>query len=101
MLRVRTGKRELIFCIKRGIENPTQYLETVVVLNIINAYGNDILEYALTISKVFYTGKYEENSSKHGAMQWNGISKANSKITFSLIKLEKQTFKRKCCPKFY
>ena len=84
-----------------GLKNPTQYLETVVVLNIINAYGNDILEYALTISKVFYTGKYEENSSKHGAMQWNGISKANSKITFSLIKLEKQTFKRKCCPKFY
>ena len=69
MLRVANRKRELVFRIKRGIENPTQYLETVVVLNIINAYGNDILEYALTISKVFYTGKYGENSSKHEAMQ--------------------------------
>ena len=69
MLRVANRKRELVFRIKRGIENPTQYLETVVVLNIINAYGNDILEYAPTISKVFYTGKYEKNSAKHGAMQ--------------------------------
>ena len=29
------------------------------------------LKYTPTISKVFYTGKYKENSAKHGAMQWN------------------------------
>ena len=35
--------------------------DKLIVSNIINAYGNDNLEYTPTVSKVQSTGKYEEN----------------------------------------
>ena len=70
MLRVANRKiANLISVLAERLNTQRNTKRQLIVSNIINAYGNDILEYALTISKVFYTGKYEKNSAKHGAMQ--------------------------------
>jgi len=62
MLRVANRKiANLISVLAERLNTQRNTKRQLIVSNIINAYGNDNLKYALTLSKVFYTRKYEEN----------------------------------------
>ena len=62
MLRVANRKiANLISVLAERLNTQRNTKRQLIVSNIINDYGNDNLKYALTLSKVFYTRKYEEN----------------------------------------
>ena len=62
MLRVANRKiANLISVLAERLNTQRNTKRQLIVSNIINAYGNDNLEYTPTVSKVQSTGKYEEN----------------------------------------
>ena len=63
MLRVANRKiANLISVLAERLNTQRNTKRQLIVSNIINAYGNDNLEYTPTVSKVQSTGKHGENS---------------------------------------